>query len=155
MTYASARAQVVAIIEGTTGLDGTRDLAKSFREAKDADEDNPGQGRTFSLFGIGDDVRIPAIARARRHRMTRMELTVWYRRFSSRKELDLVLRADHRALGDRLINPTLWQRETSGIVSIEQSGGATMLHADVEQRADGLVMHVYRFDLEYLSGDGA
>lgn len=152
MTYETARTQLVAILEGSVAVSLTGGTTPRFRESVGADEENPAQLRGFTLFGISDDVRIPFVARAQRHRVTRMELKVFYRHQADRKSLDLMLRSDHKVIGDRLIDPRLWASASSGIVSIEQTGGALILHADVESRDDGLITHVYRFDLEYLSG---
>lgn len=152
MNYETARAQLVAIIEGSVATALTGGTTPKFREAVGADEDNPPPLRAFTLFGVADDVRIPFVARAQRHRVVRMELRVFYRRQSDRRSLDLMLRSDHKVIGDRLIDPRLWAQASSGIISVEQNGGALILHADVEVRDDGLITHVYRFDLEYLSG---
>lgn len=152
MTYEAARAQVVAMLQALTASTSAGGAPPRFREHEGADEGNPPAIRAFTLFGLSDDVRIPLIARSQRHRIARMELSVFYRRMADRKALDLMLRADHKVIGDRLIDPAQWNSASSGIVSIEQAGGTLILHADVEQRADGLIVHVYRFDLEYRSG---
>jgi hypothetical protein len=152
MTYALARAQLVAIVEGSSATALQGGSTPRFHEAAAADDRNPPGVRAFSLFALADDVRVPLLSRARRHRVARMELSVFYRHMADRKSLDLMLRSDHQVVGDRLIDPSLWQSASSGIISIEQAAGALILHADVERRGD-LIVHAYRFDLEYRSGD--
>lgn len=149
MSYDTARAKLVELIEAATPAYSPRGVARTFRECPEADEENPAPERGFTLFGIGDDVRTPLASR--RRRVTRLELRVFYRDLANRAEMDRMLRADHKAIGDAIVNPSAWASASSGIISIEQNGGTLIMHADVEPRSDGLLTHVYRFDLEYMS----
>ena len=152
MTYATARAKVVSLLEGATPTVSYGGAGAKFKEVPDVDEEHPPAGaRAFALFGLGDFVRTPLLARGERHRVARLELRVYYRALANRQQLDLMLRADHKVISDRLIDPRLWDSSTSGICSVEQQGGSLIMQADVERRGE-LVVHVYRFDLEYLSG---
>lgn len=150
MSYESARARVVAIVEAVTPTSKTLGLGARFEEAPDASEENPPQARQFTLFGVNDRVAQPL--NGTRRRLVTLRLVVHYPLATDRKALDLVLRSDHKDIGDALLSPANWQQSTSTIVSIVglPVGVDSVMSADVEVDGD-VVRHVYGLDVFYQS----
>lgn len=149
MTYAAARAQIVKLVQSARPTLNPEGFAPSFVEFPDGDDTtNPPPTRGFTIFTISDDVRKGLVSR--RRRQARIQLEIYYRLIRDRTTLDLVLRADHKAVGDALLDISQWDQANSGMLTIEDGSGILILHADVNVRPK-LIAHVYRFDLEYLS----
>lgn len=149
MTYETARAQIVTLVQSATPTILEHGMPSTFIEAPDASDDNLPRSRSFWLFGVRDVVRVPLSST--RRRVVTLDLVIAYELLANRKALDRVLRSDHKAVGDALLDPSTWDRPTSGIVSVEQAGGALILEATIDDALEGFVLHRYTFDLEYLS----
>jgi hypothetical protein len=128
MTFPLARAKLVSIIEGVTGLDSrlySDDL--KFRHLPEGRSGIDCRSRSFWLeANVDGDGSItgpftPDLSGQPRQTFT-MTLTVCYRDSPSRRStLDEVLALDQRALSVALLQPSAWSTATSGILSLTTS----------------------------------
>lgn len=152
MAWSTVRSTLILIVDGatpTTKTSGVGDSIKHNAEANPyADPIRTGPPRSYSLFVLDD--RIVRGLAGTRHRRAEVELVVFYKMLRDLPALDLILRADHAVIGDRLATPSLWVQSTSGISIIEPGSGEDFVPAVVDIRGPD-VLHRYRFSVVYRS----
>jgi hypothetical protein len=148
VSYETARSKIVDLIEAATPTFLGLGLGARYRHDPQASRERPAPPRSFYLFGLEDAVATP-LSRTRR-RACVIEIGMFYRSAADRAQFDLALRADHKVVGDALLDASTWAASTSGIISIADQGQAQILVATIEQ-SDDVIIHAYRFTLEYVS----
>jgi hypothetical protein len=146
MSYATARAQLVRIVEGAGPLSPALGLGSRFVHVPEATQGAPVMSRGFLLASVDMAILGPLTSGTRRYSRG-IDLAVFYPDVSDVAKLDEVMAADHAAIADALLDVTKWDRPASGIVAIS-TGSDLILSADVVPEEAGRWL-IIRFPLEH------
>lgn len=121
MSYATARRQVIGIVEGITPTD-TRIQGK-FKHVAEAKEGDPIRERSFRVeANVDGDGGVtgpftPDLSGQPRM-MFPISVVVTYRDMANRAALDEVMASDYRDMAIALLKPSNWDRPASGLLSL-------------------------------------
>ena len=141
MSYAAARAQIVAALEGITGLDHPATFGQSLREQRDARPDDIPHSRAFTVAAVGGSTSTREGSAAGRQTLLDVTASIFYREVTDDKLIDEVLISDYVKIRDTLLEPSNWGRPSSGIVLLS-AGGAEAMTFSVEGLEVGRVLDV-------------
>lgn len=142
MTWASVRAQLVTIVEGTTVPAKTRGKSPAFKYAPDANDVALPFTRGFWVSLSSMSVRGPTpIGFAYRQR-DMVELSVVYHRDFSPRDLDDCIAADYREITKRLANPSTWGRPTSTIIALSESASDDQFVSSIDDVDGARILRV-------------
>lgn len=121
MSYATARARIIALVEGITPTDPR--VPGKFRHVAEGRAGQNLKSRSFWLEAAVDGDAVvdgpytPNLSGQPRFRVP-LTLTVTYRDMTDRAVLDEVLAADFKDLATTLLVPANWNTTTSGVHSL-------------------------------------
>jgi hypothetical protein len=122
VSYATARAQIISILEGITPSVKTL-FPERFKAVQRIMDGENLTSRSFKLEANVDDdgvIRGPDLVNLSLNplNVVEMTLTVTYRRVTDEAKLDLTLEGDRRDITIALLKQTNWGQPTSGIESL-------------------------------------
>ena len=150
MSYATARAQIVTIVAGTTPVRTTKGLGAKFVHEATASKERLPSGRGFWIDADDVVVKDTLTRFSRSHYVVTMRVIVRYPVLGDSQVLDEVLVEDANAIGLRLANPTTWARTTSTIDGVDGGAGPALIPAKREAIDGGGTLLIFEFSLEYL-----
>lgn len=120
MTITLARQVITNIIAGTTPTKtGVLGMGAKFTEDRQQGPDSTARvPRSFFLWTVSSTAR-GYFTRTRAHEsLVELEAHIFYAATANRALLDEVIEQDRADLTDRILNETLWDRPTSGIINL-------------------------------------
>lgn len=120
MTYAAAKAQVIARIEAISPRNVGQGFGSQFVHVPEAEEDNAPGARGFWLEALGGS-RLGPYTTGRNRMQRELELSVLYRHALSRDFRDTVMADDHTDIVLQLLDTSQWDSSNTGIVDIGAS----------------------------------
>lgn len=132
MSWSTAHAQIVSIVSSTVPASQSLGLGAQF---KHQESNRPSAPRNFRLRVTGGESYIPGAAPCKRA-YADVELTVSYDEVTRAEELNIVQVQDYEVLAQALGDQTQWNRPTSGIHSIDNTGSDSNFSYEIDK--DGL-----------------
>lgn len=148
MTYATAKAKVVALFESAAATPTTKKLGFGSKFVFDptAGQQQLPSARHFWIRTASGSIKGPLTKQTRR-RMADVEAFFFYPDAVDQNELDLVMQSDFKALSDVVVDPDLYDVANSGLVAVSQ-GTPFIVPYQVQEVAEGHLL-VLRFPMEY------
>jgi hypothetical protein len=150
MSLAKVRTRIAQIVEATPTLSTARGLPQRFRHfAECADTDPPQDSRGFYLVADTVATRGPYTPRSQSNRrLDVVRLVVCYRSDIEDAQLGDTISADYDAISRRLLDTSLWQSDTSTLLSLALAE-TQILPAAIESPTDGLTTMTITLDVEH------
>jgi hypothetical protein len=137
MTWSTARAQIITMIEGVGGLSQPGDYGPRFEHDPELlGVDGPGRARRFGLRAVRAVTHPMATGTTSRRAIMDCDLVVDYPKESDDSTLDAVIWSDYEAIRERaLLDESTWGRPSSTIMTFVLDGMA--IDGDTEDITGG------------------
>lgn len=144
--YTSARSKIKGIIEGTTPERLELGLGPSFQYLHDVSPERLVNSRQFCLRAQSGLIAGP-LTKNTRQRDATVQLFIRYLNASDAALLDEIIHSDVELISERLIDPSLYDQSTTGLVTV--GNGLELLSFSVDFDDEGSALVTLQIDMRY------